>query len=167
MRQEDHAKPDAKLVQRISKSASIILKAPIQTVFPLFGPIQEQLWADGWEPEILYETPEVEMHMIFRTKSAFPDEAFYTWAITHYSTVDWKIEYTVYAVDRIWFITVVCEPMSSETRAYVTYAYTGFTPEAQHKNQESLKRMFADDLRDWEEAINHYLKTGKKLTQKP
>jgi hypothetical protein len=40
--------------KRISRSSTITLNAPLEKVFPLFGPIKEMEWAEGWQPEIMY-----------------------------------------------------------------------------------------------------------------
>src|SRR5689334_8455041 len=72
--------------ERISKVATIQLDGSIDVVFPLFGPIREKDWADGWDPEILYSTTNVvEEHMMFRTSGRFEGEDFYTWVITQFN----------------------------------------------------------------------------------
>jgi hypothetical protein len=150
-------------VQRIEQTASFIVKSKIEKVFPLFGPIREKEWATGWEPEIIYSNhPEVEEHMIFTTPGKLQGEQ-YIWVITQYRPFDFIIEYTVSARDRIWFITVMCESQDKDTKVTVTYSYTGFTEQANQLNQNALKNMFAHNLKDWEEAINFYLETGKRL----
>src|SRR5690606_29501277 len=37
----------------ITRRAAILVHADLDTVFPLFGPIRESDWADGWNPSIL------------------------------------------------------------------------------------------------------------------
>jgi hypothetical protein len=148
--------------ERIHRSASFTIHGKIENVFPLFGPIREKEWAAGWEPQILYISGNVlvEEHMIFQTPGK---EAKYTWVISQYQPDKYLVEYTVSAPERIWFIRVTCRNEKENTDVTVSYTYTGFTPEGHQRNKEALKQMFADDLQDWAEAINYYLKTGKQL----
>jgi hypothetical protein len=149
---------------RISKTASIELNGPIEKVFPLFGPIREKEWAHGWEPEIVFGESDAEEHMIFKTRSGFADEKQYTWILSKLDQKNYLVEYTVSSTDRIWFITVQCAAHGEKTIASITYTYTSFSDLAQEKNSQSLIKMYSENLKDWEKAINHYLHTGKKLT---
>jgi hypothetical protein len=150
---------------RIKRSAALTVQGKIENVFPLFGPIREKEWAEGWEPEILYRSGDVlvEEHMIFQTNGQ-AGEGKYLWTITQYQPKIHLIEYTVSTQERIWFIRVQCEPVQETTAVTVSYTYTGLTEAGNRQNEQALKRMFAHDLKDWEEAINYYLKTGKQLT---
>ena len=155
--------------ERISRSATITVHEMIEKTFPLFGPIREKEWAEGWNPAILYRTNPntlVEEYMIFQTEGQ-AGEGKYTWVITQYQPDNYLIEYTVSTQERIWFIRVQCTAANENTKVNVIYTYTGLTEEGNRKNEQALKRMFADDLSDWEEAINHYLRTGKLLTTNP
>ena len=150
--------------KRIERTASFIVKASVEKVFPLFGPIREKEWAAGWEPQVIYsQHPEVEEHMIFKTASNNSDEKEYMWVVAQYKPAQFFIEYQVSTHQRIWFITVECKPQQENTVVSVTYLYTGLTDAGSRINQESLAKMFAHDLKDWEEAINYYLSTGKRL----
>ena len=147
----------------ISRSAAIYLNGPIGKVFPLFGPIGEMLWADGWQPEVLNEKSDMEKHMVFRTQSQFEDESCYMWALTAVE-IGRMVEYTVSARDRVWFIAVSCQALGDhQTMANVTYTYCAGSEAAIEKNILALNRIFADNLNDWQDAINHYLATGEKM----
>ena len=150
--------------ERIQRSAIIVIDGKIENVFPLFGPIREMEWAEGWNPEIIYRSaPDalMEEHMIFQTNGH--DEK-YTWTISQYRPEHHLIEYTVSTCERIWFIRVRCQEVGERTEAGVSYTYTALTENGARKNAHALKSMFAHNLKDWEEAINYYLKTGKQLT---
>ena len=150
--------------ERVSKSSIIELDRPIEKVFPLFGPVLEKEWAQDWNPEIIYSTSNlVEEHMIFRTKSNHDPEEYFMWIVTQYQPEKYFIEYTVSASQRVWFIRVACEATQGKTKARISYTYTGFTSLGSDLNRAAIERMFANDLKDWEEAINYYLKNGKRL----
>jgi hypothetical protein len=150
--------------ERISRSASFIVDGKIEDVFPLFGPVREKEWAEGWDPEIIFSTNNlVEEHMIFQTKVS-SGEKVYTWVITQFDPVKYLVEYTASTTNRIWFIRVQCKAAGESTSATVTYTYTGLTPEGNELNRNALGKMYINDLRDWQEAINYYLHNGKMLT---
>jgi hypothetical protein len=148
---------------RISKTATILLNENIENVFPLFGPVREMEWADGWEPQILHANDEVAEHMIFRTKASNIQEECYQWIITRYEPQQHSIEYAVSANERVWFIAVDCKRYDKQTLATVTYTYIGLSEAGHQRNREALEKMFTANLTDWEEAINYYLRTGEKL----
>jgi len=146
---------------KINRSATILLHGNIVNVFPLFGPLREAEWAHGWSPEVLYGHDDIEEHMVFRTKG---DGEYYQWIITQFDPENYRIEYTVSAAERVWFIRVACKPyQNEETLATISYTFIGLTENGHARNKKAMDNIFAHNLSDWEEAINHYLKTGKKL----
>jgi hypothetical protein len=150
--------------ERISKSSSFNVNGSVEDVFPLFGPIREKEWADGWDPEILFSHDKfVEEHMVFRTKAS-TDEGFYHWTVTQYRPHEYFIEYTVCTVNRIWFISVNCVADNRSTKVTVGYTYTSLNAKGDEMNRAAVAKMFSDDLTDWRDAINYYLATGKMLT---
>jgi hypothetical protein len=149
---------------KIRNTATILLSADVQTVFPLFGPVREQEWTPEWEPEILYGYSEVEEQMIFRTNARYEGENFYQWIVSAYKPAQHLVEYTVSAPDRVWFIKVECKAHGQKmTLATVTYTYIGLSEEGHKRNRDAMEKMFAHNLEDWEHALNHYLKTGTKI----
>ncbi len=149
--------------KRISKTAVITLNGTPERVFPLFGAIEEKKWAEGWDPEILYpESLQIEEHMIFKTPPHFHGEEPYLWAVSKYLPDNLFVEYTVSNSDRLWFITIQCTGnKDGTTGARITYTFTGLTESGNENNEAALKHMYHADLKDWEDAINYYLKTGK------
>lgn len=155
----------------LSRTCRIDLKGTLAEVFPLFGPIKEQEWAEGWHPHIVWpESEEVQEHMVFQTDShALEDPARYTWVVSRYAPESAEIEYTVFAGDRIWWIAVHChqDAGSATCSASITYTYLGLTEQGDHLNRLALDRMFQHDLKDWELQINHYLETGTQMKHAP
>ncbi|HEY0742280.1 MAG TPA: SRPBCC family protein [Chryseosolibacter sp.] len=149
---------------RISKTASFLVDGKLEDVFPLFGPIKEKLWAEGWEPEVIFSNGElVQEHMIFRTQVSSP-ENYYTWIVTQFNPEQHLVEYTVTTQNRIWFIRVKCTAENTRTKATVTYTYTGLNKQGNDLNRNALERMYSSDLKDWQDAINYYLRHGRMLT---
>ncbi|MHC1782532.1 MAG: hypothetical protein AB9891_07195 [Anaerolineaceae bacterium] len=148
---------------RIIRTAAIHLNGSLAQVFPLFGALREKDWAAGWDPRVLYsKSGEIEEHMLFQTSSTHGHaEADFTWLVSKYRPDEYLVEYTVFTPERVWWIKVQCRegqsPMS--TQANVTYTYNGLTERGNHLSQAAAGRMFTEDLRDWERAINYYLGT--------
>jgi hypothetical protein len=152
--------------ERVSRTSTITLNAPMKRVFPLFGPIREKEWAAGWEPQMLYSTTDsVEEHMIFKTRSHHGHEPDCIWTVSKYYPEQALIEYTVFAPERLWRIAIQCheDVVGDSTKVEITYTYTGLTEKGNAINARASETMFHRDLKDWEEAINHYLKTGERL----
>ena len=152
--------------KRISRSAQITVDAPLNQAFALFGPVREKDWAEGWDPELIDPTDElVQERMVFTTQSHFgqeePDDV---WIVSTYSLGDAFIEYTVFCHEHVHWIEVVCEETAdgTKTRAEITYTYLGLTDRGNSLSKVTLDLVFERDLRDWEEAINHYLASGER-----
>lgn len=149
--------------ERVEKTASFEVNASIEKAFPLFGPIREKEWAAGWEPQIIFSSnPEVEEHMIFKTSGRYHGEEEYLWVVSQFKPKEYFIEYTVSTSQRVWFISVKCRPGRKNTIVTVTYSFTGLSVEGNKLNQQALDKMYARDLKDWEEDISYYLETGKQ-----
>lgn len=152
--------------QRIAKTATIVINAPLDRAFPLFGPIKEKEWAAGWNPQILYPSMNlVEERMIFKTSSPHGhNEPDYIWTVSKYIPAQALIEYMVHTPERIWWITIECRENSKggTTEAEITYTYTGLTDRGNAINEKALQSMYAQDLTDWEDALNYYVKTGMR-----
>ena len=152
--------------KRISRTATITVNAPLEEAFALFGPIREKDWADGWDPQPIDPLGDlVQERMVFTTQShSGQEEPEDVWIVSAYSVGDSFIEYTVFAPGRVWWIEVVCERLAdgAQTRAEITYTYLGLTDRGNSLNKQALEQIFERDLRDWEEAINHFLATGER-----
>lgn len=158
--------------KRISRTSSIILNASLKTVFPLFGPIEEKKWAHGWNPQIIFSsTNKLELGMVFKTQITGrkdKEENDYIWVVSRFLPQQALIEYTVFTFERVWWITIRCQENNKHqtTSANITYTFTGLTENGNAKNAKHLARIYAHDLKDWEEAINYFLKTGKTFRRK-
>ena len=157
--------------KRISRTSSIILNASLKTVFPLFGPIEEKKWTHGWDPQIVFSsTNKLELKMVFKTQMTGhkeKEDSDCIWIVSRFLPQQALIEYTVFTFERVWWITIQCQEEKSNltTRAKITYIFTGLTENGNSINQKHLARIYEHDLKDWEEAINYFLRTGKCIRQ--
>lgn len=151
--------------KRISKEATFMVHASIDAAFPLFTPLGEKKWVPGWEPTFLYpENGAMEEGMVFRTAGHFVEEPDYHWIVARYLLEQYHVEYVVSTANRYWVITVQCENYDADiTKTTVRYTYIGFNELGNELSEQASAKMFQNDLKDWEQAINHYLKTGTLL----
>ena len=49
----------------------------------------------------------------------------------------------------------------NKTAAEIKYTFPSLNKKGIEINRESLEKMYKKDLKDWETAINYFLKTGK------
>jgi polyketide cyclase/dehydrase/lipid transport protein len=151
--------------ERISRTSAITLDGSIERVFPLFGAVEERKWAEGFEPVVLYPPSEqIEAGMTFTTPASNASEERYTWTVSQYEPEHHRVQYTVWTANRVWTITIQCRALpGSKTDATVTYMYTGLNTLGNRLNAEAMATMYRDDLRDWRDQIDHFLKMGSML----
>jgi len=154
--------------ERVSKTASITINGKIEDVFPLFGAFEERKWAEGWNPTLVYPAKEIiEEGTTFKTPGHGHDESEFLWIVTRYEPGTFLIQYLVSCENRFWTITIKCNSSGeNKTSAEITYSFAGLNELGNEINSRSLRHMYAHDLKDWEEAINFYLTTGKALPHK-
>lgn len=153
--------------KRISRTSTITLAGSLAEVFPLFGPLREKEWAFGWNPQVIYPPDaRLEEGMVFKTPAHLGHgEPDYIWTLSRYQPGQAIIAYTIFTPERLWTIAIQCAAANDDlsTAATITYTFTGLTSLGNALNEQALQHLYADDLRDWEEAINHYLHTGTIL----
>jgi len=156
-----------KIHKQISNTASIILNDTIERVFLLFSPLEEKKWVSGWEPTFIYPTNGAfKENLVFTTKSGNTIEKKYRWILSCLNLKDFLAIYTVSTENRIWTIKVQCEEFGKEkTQAEIRYTYTGFNERGNTLNRESLEKMYRNDLKDWEAAINYYLEADNDINE--
>jgi hypothetical protein len=149
--------------ERISKTAVITLDGKVETVFPLFGAFEERKWAKDWDPILIYPSAEkIEEGTTFKTKGNGHNEAEFVWRVSKYKTDKYLIQYLVTTENRYWTITIECCPLTeNRTSAEITYTFIGLNELGNRINKQSLEHMYEHDLKDWEEAINLFLKNDK------
>lgn len=154
--------------KRVSKTATIEVNGNIETSFPLFGAFEERKWAEGWNPTLIYPAEEiVEEGTTFKTTGPGHGETELLWIVSKYQPENNLIQYLVSTPNRYWTITVKCNQSldKNKTTAEITYTFIGLNDSGNIINEHSLEKMYAYNLKDWEEAINYYLDKGKLLHQ--
>ncbi len=152
-------------MKQISKTARIVLKDNIGNVFPLFSALGEKKWVQGWNPDFLYPPKgDFTENLVFKTKSNNDFEKDFNWITSYLNLKEYLVIYTVFTENRVWTIKVKCNIIEKDkTEAEITYTFTGLNEKGNKINSESLVKMYKNELKDWENAINYFLESGKML----
>lgn len=148
---------------RVTQTATIKLNDKIENIFSLFGAFEERKWAEGWNPVLIYPQNEIiEEGTIFTTEGD-GEELEYLWRVSKYSPKKYSIQYLVSTENRCWTITLQCRPLlENKTSTEITYTFTGLNEKGNKINEQSLQRMYKNNLKDWEDEINVYLEKTSK-----
>lgn len=151
--------------KRISKTASFVVNAPIEKVFPLYGAFEERKWVPTWKPVLIYPDKEIiEEGTTFKIDISshhghnLHSEDQYLWIVTKYQPENYLIQYLVSTENRFWTITLESIPIEnqSKTQTTITYMFTGLNTEGNKLNEKSLDHMFSKNLTDWSDALNTF-----------
>ncbi len=147
--------------------------APPERVFPLLCPVREADWVPGWQYRLIYsESGVAEGGCVFATPNppaagdqgqVAPPET--TWIVTEYDPAAFRIGF-------VWInpglvaaeIGIQLTPTPpATTRAHIRYRYTALSAEGNREVERYDQKWFRAKMGGWESAINHYLRTGRKI----
>ncbi len=147
--------------ERVTMSQTIHLAASPNRVFPLFEPIGEKAWAEGWDPQMLIPADgTAQKGAVFTTSHPAGGESI--WTMTAYDPTTLHLAYQRVTPDmQVVFIEIQCEDVQDgTTRATITYTLTGLSA-AGNEQLAHLKAHHQRDVASWEHAINQYLTRGQ------
>lgn len=139
------------------------LVAPPATVFPLLCPVREADWTPGWEPIVVLSDSGL----------AEPDCVFLTPGLPHAAI--WTITERDPSAHRLAFVKVTPEHSvckieialsaigSHGCHADIAYMYTSLGPAGDAFLADFTSEWYRRFMREWEEALNHYLRTGQMI----
>lgn len=142
---------------------------PVADAFPLFEPIGEKNWAEGWQPEFASaEGATLSDGTVFTVQRPGEHGAPIqtVWLITRYNRANHVIEYRMVAPgERVSRITVQCQPTSAkDTAVTVTYHYTGLSENGDRYIAQMTDDAFRAMIGEWDTAIRAYLQRGTPAT---
>ena len=169
--------PSPQSCRRVTREAELPLCAPFESVFPLFGPLREADWAEGWSPEPQGPVPEpMEAGFVFRTRHEPPGPA--VWTLTEYAAEGpdsgraggsgrtGRIRYAMVAesshVARI-AIDLSAGAEGEGALARVRYDLTSLTGKGERYLDSVTRDRFEGWIDEWKRCIEHYLATGERL----
>lgn len=150
--------------RRVTHEYTQINCAPPDKVFPLLCPVREAEWVPEWQYRLIYsQSGFAEEGCVFTTPNEDGSET--TWLVTEYDASAFTIAFAwVNAGSVAAQIRIHLEPKSAqETTAHICYAYTGLSERGNREVERYERAWFESKMQSWETAINHYLRTGRKI----
>jgi hypothetical protein len=123
----------------------------------------EVKWVPGWMPGmVISESGVMEQDCIFVTPSKPCDSI---WVVTGHDPVAWRVE--MYKVSPDHTVTKVNIALSAvpdgTTGATIAYEVTAIGPAGEKFVEAFTQEWYEDFMLSWQKAMNHYLKTGRKI----
>jgi hypothetical protein len=138
--------------------------APAVEVFPLLCPVREADWVPGWQYRMIYShSGVVEGGCVFATPNEDGSETI--WTVTEYDPAALRVAFAWVNPGLVaaWIRISLVGNSQGTTDAHIYYSYTALSDagnrEVNHYNQD----WFGHKMQSWEQAINHYLRTGKRM----
>jgi hypothetical protein len=143
----------------VSHTAEFEIPRPAATVFPLFTPEGEKLWAPGWDYENLMGTDEVHEDDLFLTRSHDHAANDAIWIVKQYDPKRFQVQYyKVEPGEKVGLIEVVCVPSaSSSTVVRVTYRYSGLSENGNRFVEQFTRKEYDAFIGEWKRLIDSYL----------
>ena len=136
--------------------------APPETVFPLLCPVREADWVPGWRYRLIYShSGFAEAGCVFITEE---NQSETTWIVTEYDPIAFRIAFVWVKPGEVTAqIRVSLEPSAAGTKALIRYTYTALSLAGNQEVERFDDNWFRHKMQSWEAAINHYLRTGKRI----
>jgi hypothetical protein len=138
-------------------TGTIALAAPVNDVFPLFSPLGEKKWVEGWDPEILFPRGADWVEgMVFRTFSP-GQEAI--WVVAELDPQAHRVVYYRVEPDNLVArVEVRCRALGIDrTEATTIYSYVGLSNTGNEHVAEWTNAAYMAKMDRWEKIINEYL----------
>ncbi len=148
---------------RVTRSFEQIWMAEPGRTFSLLGPAEEAKWAQGWAPTALYpHTDPAVQDAVFLTAHE-PDRKI--WVLFEWDRAARRVGYfNVLPGSHATTIRISLKTGAEKTtRATVTYVWTGLSEAGNAWVAQHTPQRFEAEMRNWQDAINHYLRTGTLL----
>jgi hypothetical protein len=150
--------------KRVTRSYRQTIFAAAKEIFPLLCPVREADWLDGWQYEMIYsESGLAEEGAVFSTPHHDTNQTI--WIVTKYDTQNYVIEFARFTPESrtcILKITVT-DANNNHSHVDISYTYTALTEMGNSFIDRFTQESFLKSVQFWEDAMNHYIRSGKKL----
>lgn len=144
----------------VAHIAGFDLDQPVESVFPLFSPEGEKLWAPGWGYENVMGATDLHEGYVFLTRTHDHAAADAVWIVKKYEPDDYTVHY--YKIEpraKVGTVTVRCRPLAQDrTRVEVGYAYTGLSEEGNAFIEGFSEPVYREFIGEWRRLIEGYFK---------
>ena len=151
------------LSKSVSHSVEFEINQPVQSVFPLFTPEGEKLWAAGWDYENIMGTTKLHEDYVFLTRTHDHAVTEAIWIVKKYEPETYRIQYSkIEPREKVGIIEVGCDPSAvGSTKVQVTYRYVGLSETGNRFVARFTKKDYAAFIGEWKRLIESYF--AKKL----
>ena len=132
-------------------------------VFPLLCPVREAEWADGWLPELVISSSGVaERDCVFITADKLEKTI---WYITRHEQERWFVEMLkILPGVTACRLEIQLSDNGDGCFADVTYSHTSMGAAGDEFVTKFTADAYKKSMQAWEKALNHFLTTGRLLT---
>jgi hypothetical protein len=151
--------------KRVSKQFTQKYEAPPATVFPLLCPVRESEWLDGWKCNLIYSKSGIaEEGCIFTTQfPGDPTESIWLWVKHDKENHEVQFYRVIPGIMVIRAGIKLKDDSRGSSDVIIDYEYT-ILSESSTQIAENMANIEMTMLGWMEKSINHFLKTGSKLT---
>jgi hypothetical protein len=144
--------------QVISHSEEFLLEKDIATVFPLFTPEGEKLWAPDWSYTNLVGSTKLKPDDVFLTDTHDHKSARAIWIVSDYNADKHYVSYyKIEPEQKVGKIIVECfEQGPFTTRVRVTYKYIGLSDSGNQFVAGFTKEAFTEFIGVWRSLLCDY-----------
>lgn len=135
-------------------------------IFPLICPVREAEWAQGWNGKPVFAASGfAEENGVFATEHGGENEPT-IWLITRRDPLAHETEFVYFIPGRqVVRLAIGIKPIGEDrSNVDITYIRTGISDEGNAMvSQAQRSGAFEKTMKEWEDAMNHYLTTGRLL----
>jgi hypothetical protein len=146
------------LSKSVSHTAEFEISQPVQSVFPLFTPEGEKLWAPGWDYDNLMGTNSLDEDYLFLTRSRDHAAREAIWIVKRYTPERHRVQYyKIEPGEKVGIIEVACAALSSgSTEVQVTYRYVGLSETGNRSVERFTNKDYEAFIEEWKRLIESY-----------
>jgi hypothetical protein len=147
----------------VERSGGFTLAAPVDKAFPLFEPVPEKQWVEGWDPKPVYPANgDTVEGMVFT--SSHENASDTVWTMAHFDPARHEITYVnVTAGVRLGRIDIRCSDASGSTHVDVRYSFTSLSDAGNEVVDSFSQSRFDAHMQAWQHALTYFLQTGKRF----
>src|SRR4030042_3759439 len=141
-----------------SHSEEFLLPRDITSVFPLFSPEGEKLWAPGWDYTHLLDSKYLQRDDVFLTDSHDHKSTNAIWIVSDYDPVKHYVSYyKVELGEKVGKVVVECfQQTDTSTLVRVTYRYTGLSDSGNQFISGFTKEVYKEFIGEWRLLLLRY-----------
>jgi hypothetical protein len=152
--------------QRVVRAYRQTIDARPDVVFRLLCPVREVEWLDGFAFTMIYSASGlVEEGAVFST--ANPGEEDTVWIVTRHDRAARLVEFARFTpASRTCILRIAVEPCGeAHSHVDVSYEFTSIAHPGNEFLKEWTEEAFLSAVVFWEQSMNHFLKTGVRLSR--